>query len=142
MKTLTLSLLTIAAASSLFAQGNGYSTNYHQEAFTRCLSEVRYSGTDRYRAYDAAMPQVSQDAKLWVKGVASLGSALAQVGIERTDNQLYNFCMQPANLAAAAQLNANETGVPDLPRIMLFPGRWVAPRMGATKDSSAPSCHG
>jgi LacI family transcriptional regulator len=27
----------------------------------------------------------------------------------------------------AAQLNANETGAPDLPRIMLFPGRWVAP---------------
>jgi hypothetical protein len=29
----------------------------------------------------------------------------------------------------AAQLNANETGVPDLPRIMLFPGKWVAPRL-------------
>lgn len=27
----------------------------------------------------------------------------------------------------AAQLNANETGAPDLPRIMLFSGRWVAP---------------
>jgi hypothetical protein len=27
----------------------------------------------------------------------------------------------------AAQLNANETGAPDLPRMMLFPGRWVAP---------------
>ena len=31
----------------------------------------------------------------------------------------------------AAQLNANETGVPDLPRIMLFPGKWVAPRLPA-----------
>ncbi len=30
----------------------------------------------------------------------------------------------------AAQLNANETGAPDLPRIMLFPGRWVAPAVG------------
>lgn len=29
----------------------------------------------------------------------------------------------------AAQLNANETGVPDLPRMMLFPGKWVAPRL-------------
>lgn len=28
-----------------------------------------------------------------------------------------------------AQLNSNETGVPDLPRIMLFPGRWVPPRL-------------
>ncbi len=28
----------------------------------------------------------------------------------------------------AAQLNANETGAPDLPRMMLFPGRWVEPR--------------
>lgn len=27
----------------------------------------------------------------------------------------------------AAQLNANETGAPDLPSIMLFPGHWVAP---------------
>ncbi len=27
----------------------------------------------------------------------------------------------------AAQLNANETGAPDFPRMMLFPGRWVAP---------------
>lgn len=28
-----------------------------------------------------------------------------------------------------AQLNSNETGVPDLPRIMLFSGRWLPPRM-------------
>lgn len=27
-----------------------------------------------------------------------------------------------------AQLNTNETGAPDLPRIMLFPGRWVEPK--------------
>lgn len=39
----------------------------------------------------------------------------------------------------AAQLNANETGAPDLPRMMLFPGRWVAPRMpGTGKTASAP----
>jgi DNA-binding LacI/PurR family transcriptional regulator len=34
----------------------------------------------------------------------------------------------------AAQLNANETGAPDLPRMMLFPGRWVAPA-SAGKDA-------
>lgn len=28
-----------------------------------------------------------------------------------------------------AQLNANETGAPDLPRMMLFPGRWVPPAL-------------
>lgn len=28
-----------------------------------------------------------------------------------------------------AQLHSNEFGVPDLPRIMLFPGRWVPPRL-------------
>ena len=28
-----------------------------------------------------------------------------------------------------AQLNSNETGVPDLPRIMLFSGRWIPPRV-------------
>lgn len=27
----------------------------------------------------------------------------------------------------AAQLNANETGAPNLPRMILLPGRWVAP---------------
>ena len=36
----------------------------------------------------------------------------------------------------AAQLNANETGAPDLPRMMLFPGRWVAPRQ-PTKPAAA-----
>ncbi len=57
-------------------------------------------------------------------------------------DQCYDRVSAHAVDLVAAQLNANETGVPDLPRIMLFPGRWVAPRMGATKDSSAPSCHG
>ncbi len=28
-----------------------------------------------------------------------------------------------------AQLNSNEFGAPDLPRILLFPGRWIAPRV-------------
>ena len=37
----------------------------------------------------------------------------------------------------AAQLNANETGVPDLPRIMLFPGKWIAPRLPVSPVSSA-----
>ena len=32
----------------------------------------------------------------------------------------------------AAQLNSNEFGVPVLPRLMLFPGRWVGPRAAAS----------
>jgi LacI family transcriptional regulator len=32
-----------------------------------------------------------------------------------------------------AQLNSNEKGVPDLPRIMLFPGRWVPPRLARSR---------
>jgi hypothetical protein len=32
----------------------------------------------------------------------------------------------------AAQLNSNEFGVPALPRLMLFPGRWVGPRAAAS----------
>ncbi len=42
-------------------------------------------------------------------------------------NQSYDLVAAQAVDLVAAQLNANETGVPDLPRIMLFPGRWVAP---------------
>ena len=34
----------------------------------------------------------------------------------------------------AAQLNANKTGAPDLPRMMQSPGRWIAPR-NPTKPS-------
>ena len=43
----------------------------------------------------------------------------------------------------AAQLNANETGAPDLPRIMLFPGRWVVPGAPGGKGRAArPSARG
>ncbi|MBI5692106.1 MAG: LacI family DNA-binding transcriptional regulator [Verrucomicrobia bacterium] len=36
-----------------------------------------------------------------------------------------------------AQLHSNEFGVPDLPRIMLFPGRWVPPRPARFNTPSA-----
>jgi LacI family transcriptional regulator len=42
-------------------------------------------------------------------------------------DQSYDLVAAQAVDLVAAQLNANETGVPDLPRIMLFPGRWVSP---------------
>jgi LacI family transcriptional regulator len=42
----------------------------------------------------------------------------------------------------AAQLNANETGAPDLPRIMLFPGRWVVPGAPGGKGAAARSAKG
>ena len=42
-------------------------------------------------------------------------------------DQCYDQVAGHAVDLVAAQLNANETGAPDLPRIMLFPGRWVAP---------------
>ncbi len=48
------------------------------------------------------------------KGVGGIDQCYDQVAAQAVD-------------LVAAQLNANETGVPDLPRIMLFPGRWVAP---------------
>ena len=32
-----------------------------------------------------------------------------------------------------AQLNSNETGAPDLPRMMLFPGRWVEPEIAGQR---------
>ena len=43
-------------------------------------------------------------------------------------DQCYDRVAAHAVDLVAAQLNANETGVPDLASIMLFPGRWVAPR--------------
>lgn len=46
-------------------------------------------------------------------------------------DQCYDRVSAHAVDLVAAQLNANETGVPDLPRIMLFPGRWVAPGASA-----------
>lgn len=44
-------------------------------------------------------------------------------------DQCYDRVAAHAVDLVAAQLNANETGVPDLPRIMLFPGKWVAPAL-------------
>jgi DNA-binding LacI/PurR family transcriptional regulator len=44
-------------------------------------------------------------------------------------DQCYDRIAAHAVDLVVAQLNSNETGVPDLPRIMLFSGRWVAPRV-------------
>jgi LacI family transcriptional regulator len=52
-------------------------------------------------------------------------------------DQCYDRVSAHAVDLVAAQLNANETGVPDLPRIMLFPGRWVAPRIVARRAKVA-----
>lgn len=46
-------------------------------------------------------------------------------------DQCYDRVAAHAVDLVAAQLNANETGVPDLASIMLFPGRWVAPKTAA-----------
>jgi LacI family transcriptional regulator len=42
-------------------------------------------------------------------------------------DQCYDRVAAHAVDLVVTQLNSNETGAPDLPRIMLFPGRWVAP---------------
>jgi LacI family transcriptional regulator len=42
-------------------------------------------------------------------------------------DQCYDRVAGHAVDLVVAQLNSNETGAPDLPRIMLFPGRWVPP---------------
>lgn len=44
-------------------------------------------------------------------------------------DQCYDRVASHAVDLVVAQLNANEFGVPDLPRIMLFPGRWIPPRL-------------
>ncbi|MCX6954612.1 MAG: LacI family DNA-binding transcriptional regulator [Verrucomicrobia bacterium] len=48
-------------------------------------------------------------------------------------DQCYDRISAHAVDLVAAQLNANETGVPDLPRMMLFPGRWIAPQLAAKR---------
>ncbi len=53
-------------------------------------------------------------------------SDAAPAGVGGID-QCYDRAAGHAVDLVVAQLNANETGVPDLPRMMLFPGRWVAP---------------
>lgn len=52
----------------------------------------------------------------------------APAGIGGVD-QCYSLIASHAVDLVAAQLNSNETGVPDLPRMMLFSGRWVPPRL-------------
>lgn len=51
-------------------------------------------------------------------------------------DQCYDRAAGHAVDLVVAQLNANETGVPDLPRMMLFPGRWVAPAGGKPKPAA------
>lgn len=51
-------------------------------------------------------------------------------------DQCYDRISAHAVDLVAAQLNANETGVPDLPRMMLFPGRWVAAGRGTKRRVS------
>lgn len=54
-------------------------------------------------------------------------------------DQCYDRVSAHAVDLVAAQLNANETGAPDLPRMMLFPGRWVAPRLPAAVTKRTPT---
>lgn len=44
-------------------------------------------------------------------------------------DQCYDRIAAHAVDLVLAQLNSNETGVPDLPRMMLFAGRWIPPRL-------------
>lgn len=55
-------------------------------------------------------------------------SAAVPAGIGGVD-QCYERIAAHAVDLVTTQLNSNEFGVPDLPRLMLFPGRWVAPRL-------------
>jgi LacI family transcriptional regulator len=52
----------------------------------------------------------------------------ANAGIGGVD-QCYDRVAAHAVDLVVAQLNNNEAGAPDLPRMMLFPGRWVPPRL-------------
>ena len=65
------------------------------------------------------------------------GTARAIGGVDACHDRVAGHAVD----LVAAQLNANETGAPDLPRMMLFPGRWVAPASagkGAIRRSEVP----
>lgn len=49
--------------------------------------------------------------------------AAAVGGVDQCYDRIAGYAVD----LVATQLNVNETGVPDLPSLMLFPGRWVAP---------------
>ena len=53
-------------------------------------------------------------------------------GVDQSHDQIAAHAVD----LVAAQLNSNEFGVPAFPRLMLFPGRWVAPRAGGTSRRS------
>jgi len=69
--------------------------------------------------------------------VVTLYWSTATLGALGGIDQSYDLVAAQAVDLVAAQLNANETGVPELPRIMLFPGRWVAPAPGQTRAGRA-----
>ncbi len=89
------------------------------------------------RASRADALVVSAARLLSAPGLAALARklAVAPVTLDWNDerpgvagvDQCYDRVAAHAIDLVAAQLNSNETGVPDLPRMMLFPGRWVAP---------------
>jgi LacI family transcriptional regulator len=57
----------------------------------------------------------------WNPGYPGVG------GVDQCYDRIAEFAVD----LVVTQLNNNETGVPDLPRIMLVPGRWVAPNLAA-----------
>ena len=81
------------------------------------VSSMTLFDTFRLRAAcrDLNLPAVTLH---WNDGTRGVG------GID----QCYDRIAAHAVDLVIAQLNSNEIGVPDLPRIMLFQGRWVAPR--------------
>jgi LacI family transcriptional regulator len=73
----------------------------------------------------AALRAVCRERRL---PIVTLHRSNESAGVGGID-QCYDRIAGHAIDLVVAQLNSNETGVPDLPRIMLFPGRWVPPRL-------------
>ena len=97
----------------------------HQRPDTLIVSEVSLLDLPGVRAVvrELSLPIVTL---YWSSEIAA--------GIGGVD-QCYDRIAAHAVDLVVAQLNSNEFGVPDLPRIMLFPGRWVAPRMPRARPS-------
>ena len=64
-----------------------------------------------------ALPIVTLDWNLEAPGIG---------GIDQCSDRIAAYAVD----LVVSQLYRNETGAPDFPRMMLFPGRWVAPCLG------------
>lgn len=117
---------------------------------TRSAPElIRVAGVDEFAATAAWLRSCGADSLL-VSASALLANPVLRPACRRLGLPIFTLHWEEGTAAdlggvdqcydrvaghavdlVATQLNTNETGVPELPCLMLFPGRWVAPKVAA-----------